>query len=120
MEPVQVAAFPNGEVGIVWPDGHESIWTGAALRRACACARCVDERTGRRVLRDRDVADDVRALQIVPVGRYGVAIRWSDRHDTGIYPFERLRALCPCGCGGPSEDTDAPPGGSSTTRESAP
>jgi DUF971 family protein len=27
------------------------------------------------------------------VGRYAIGIGWSDGHDTGIYSFERLRAL---------------------------
>ena len=30
------------------------------------------------------------------VGTYGLKIRWSDGHDTGIYTFERLLAACPC------------------------
>ncbi len=96
----QVQPFPSGEIGIVWEDGHESIWPAAVLRRACACARCQDEVTGRRLLRPADIPETVRALEIVPVGRYGIAVRWSDLHDTGIYPFQRLRALCPCGCAG--------------------
>lgn len=27
------------------------------------------------------------------VGSYGLTLRWADGHDTGIYTFERLRAL---------------------------
>ena len=34
---------------------------------------------------------------IQPVGRYAIQIRWSDGHDTGIYPFERLRRLADLG-----------------------
>jgi DUF971 family protein len=30
------------------------------------------------------------------VGTYGIRIRWSDGHGTGIYTFEILRALCGC------------------------
>ena len=30
------------------------------------------------------------------VGGYGVRVRWSDGHSTGIYTFELLRAICPC------------------------
>ena len=57
-----VQPFPSGEIGIVWEDGHESIWPAAVLRRACACARCQDEVTGRRLLRPADVPDSLRAL----------------------------------------------------------
>jgi len=94
--PVDVAAFPNGEIGIVWNDGHESYYGGHALRCACACAQCVDEVTGDKLLDDRRVPADVRAESFHPVGNYGLGIRWSDGHDTGIYTFDRLRALCPC------------------------
>lgn len=27
---------------------------------------------------------------------YGLRIRWSDGHSTGIYTFERMLATCPC------------------------
>ena len=36
---------------------------------------------------------DVHPTQIRPVGRYALQIAWSDGHDSGIYPFERLREL---------------------------
>lgn len=97
--PLQVTPFPNGELGIVWADGHESIYDGHTLRCACACALCVDEGTGRKILRDETVPKDVHALAVRPVGHYGLGILWSDGHQTGIYRLERLRDLCPCaGC----------------------
>ena len=94
VEPVNITPFPNGEVGIVWSDGRECYLDGHALRCACACASCVDEDTGRKLLVDERVPRDVRPLEIHPVGRYGISILWSDGHDTGIYAFDRLRALC--------------------------
>jgi DUF971 family protein len=39
------------------------------------------------------VPDDVHPVRIQPVGRYAIQIDWSDGHQSGIYPFERLRAL---------------------------
>jgi DUF971 family protein len=94
--PVNVIPFPNGELGVVWDDGHESFYDGHVLRCACACASCVDEMTGRKVLEEERVPRDVRAVEIHPVGNYGLSILWSDGHDTGIYTFETLRKLCPC------------------------
>jgi DUF971 family protein len=94
--PVHVVPFPNGELGIVWGDGHESFYPGHLLRCACSCALCVDEGTGRKTLRDEMVPRDVRPLDARPVGRYGIGIRWSDGHGTGIYALDRLRGLCPC------------------------
>jgi len=94
--PKQTTPFPNGELGIVWDDGHQSYYPGHYLRCACACASCVDEMSGRKILDDSGVSKDVRIEEIHPVGNYAIAIRWSDGHDTGIYAFERLRRLCPC------------------------
>lgn len=98
-EPVRaarIAPFPNGELGVVWEDGHESYIPGHSLRCACACARCVDETSGQKILRDETVAKDVGIVELHPVGNYAITIRWSDGHDTGIYSYRLLRALCPC------------------------
>jgi DUF971 family protein len=94
--PARITPFPNGELGLVWEDGHQSIYEGYALRCGCPCAGCVDEMTGIKVLKDSDVPKDVKPLEIHPVGRYGISIVWSDKHNTGIYTFARLRTLCPC------------------------
>jgi len=93
---VRISPLPNGEIGVVWADGHESYYSAHALRCACQCASCVDEMSGRKILRDDRVPREVRALEIHPVGNYGVSVLWSDGHDTGIYTFARLRRLCPC------------------------
>ena len=94
--PARITPFPNGELGVVWEDGHQSIYEGYTLRCACPCASCVDEMTGIKVLDDNEVPKDVKPLEIQRVGRYGICIVWSDKHDTGIYTFVRLRKLCPC------------------------
>jgi len=96
VRPVRVVPLPNGELGVVWDDGHESYYPGHELRCACACAMCVDEVSGRKLLSDEGVPRDVRVLEARPVGNYGMSLRWSDGHDAGIYTFERLRRLCPC------------------------
>ena len=98
--PVQVTPFPNGEIGVVWDDGHESYYNSHYLRCHCGCAHCIDERTGRKVLVDDKVPASVRIEEMHPVGNYGVSVKWTDGHDTGIYTFAKLRSLCPCGrCG---------------------
>ena len=91
--PVNVTPFPNGEIGIVWNDGHESYYTGHMLRCACPCATCVDEVTGKKMLINDRVPEDVSAKEIHPVGNYGISILWSDGHDTGIYTFRTLRDM---------------------------
>ena len=88
--------FPDGALGIAWMDDHESWYPGRELRLACSCAHCIDEMTGEKMLQDHSIAADVRPVEIKPVGNYGVGIRFSDDHDTGIYTFNKLRAVCPC------------------------
>lgn len=83
-------------LAITWADGHASVYPVRALRLACGCAHCVDEWTGRERLDEAAVPADVRPLQIAPVGRYALRIAWSDGHESGIYPFQRLRSLCGC------------------------
>ena len=83
------------ELAIEWADGRVSVYEVRALRLACGCASCVDEWSGAERLDPASVAADVRPLRIAPVGRYGIQIHWSDGHETGIYPFRRLRELDP-------------------------
>ena len=96
LRPARVAPFPNGELGIVWEDGHESYFPGHFLRCACPCATCVDEMSGKKLLRDGGVPEDVGVAKLEPTGNYGIRIVWSDGHSTGIYTFEHLRRICPC------------------------
>ena len=63
------------------------------LRFECPCASCVDEITGKRTLKKSSLKPDVRAMKIEPVGRYGIHIRWSDGHSTGMFHFDRLYEL---------------------------
>ena len=91
--PAQIFQKGPRELAIRWADGTESVFDVYALRLACACARCVDEWSGRATLDPASVPADVRPLQIRRVGRYAIQIDWSDGHDSGIYPFRRLRQL---------------------------
>jgi DUF971 family protein len=40
--------------------------------------------------------DALYPMRIGVVGRYALSIEWSDGHDSGIYSYQTLRALCPC------------------------
>ncbi len=91
--PQRIELFPNGEIGIVWDDGREDYLDAFTVRVACPCAQCVDENTGQRMIDPRQVNRDIRARGWDPVGRYAVQFRWTDGHQTGIYPFTLLRAL---------------------------
>ena len=71
-------------------------YAARALRLACHCAMCREEMSGRPLLDPATVPLGIEADTISLVGSYGIKIRWSDGHDTGIYTYEYLMALCPC------------------------
>ena len=91
--PVEIGRAGEHDVRIRWNDGTEATYPARALRLKCPCAMCVDENTGLRILREPGVPMDVHPVKIEPVGRYAIAIHWSDGHNTGIYTWERLYAL---------------------------
>jgi ATP-binding protein involved in chromosome partitioning len=94
--PTAIAQDGPRTLAVTWADGHASRYDVRVLRLACACAQCIDEWSGEERLDDAAVPADVRPLRIQPVGRYAIQISWSDGHESGIYPFRRLRALCAC------------------------
>lgn len=91
--PSRIEQHDARTLAIGWADGAESLIDVRALRLACACANCVDEWSGAPLLDPTDIPADVTPRGIQSVGRYAIQIEWSDGHDTGIYPFERLRGL---------------------------
>lgn len=86
-----ITQIDDRTLGIMWTDGQSGKYDVVELRRKCPCAVCVDEWTHERKLKDADVADTVRPLQIDSVGRYALKIEFSDGHKTGIYTFPFLR-----------------------------
>ena len=93
--PTGIAQRGPRELAIRWSDGTETVLDVRELRLACGCAKCVDEWSGAERLDPASVPQDVHPLRVAPVGRYGIQIAWSDGHETGIYPFRRLRELDP-------------------------
>jgi DUF971 family protein len=92
--PRDIGPTPDGSaLRIVWEDGAESVLAPRTLRLRCPCAACVDELTGRRILRPENVPVGVFPTAIHYVGRYALQFVWSDGHDTGFYPFDYLRRL---------------------------
>ncbi len=94
--PVEIGRANEHDIKINWSDGHESVYIARELRLSCPCAACVDEMTGQKMLNPANVPDAVHPLAIGLVGRYAVHVRFSDGHSSGIYSFEKLRAICPC------------------------
>ena len=87
----------NGDaIVVIWDDGHRSPYPHRFLRLRCRCASCVDEMSGKPRLDPEQVPHDVKAVDQMPVGNYGIQFLWSDTHYTGIYTFKFLRSLCTC------------------------
>lgn len=78
---------------IVWPDGRTDRLSYFDLRCGCPCAVCIDEITGRQILKRETVPADVHALGMAFVGNYAIRVDWSDGHSTGIYTWVRLRHM---------------------------
>ncbi len=84
-------------IEIDWSDGHTSKYTPAELRGLCPCAQCVNELTGVRTLDVGRIAADLQQSAVAMVGNYGISMRFSDGHHTGIYTFKYLRENDPDG-----------------------
>lgn len=105
--PREIRRLGAQAVRIVWADGHGSDYPNGFLRDHCPCAEC-RERTRTLPIVGGQGAE-IYPLQIGLVGRYAVSIQWSDGHDTGIYSYQTLRALCPCAACQTVEPRDATP-----------
>ena len=103
LHPVEVIQAET-ELRISWNDGHRSAYSLSDLRQACPCALC------RKVGRDQaakggpevslkvfPAAGPATLVKVEQVGRYALKFHWSDGHQAGIYRYEYLRGLCPCG-----------------------
>ena len=92
--PTTIKRIGKDAIDIVWSDGHRGVYPNRYLRDNCPCASC---REGKPKFKLPIVGGYVLyAVQSGVVGRYAISIQWSDGHDTGIYSYDTLRALCPC------------------------
>ena len=83
-----------------WSDGHRTVYPLDGLRRACPCATCRGH-GNMHELPDPEIFDlpslmEWPGVELETVGSYALRIKWDDGHDTGIYTWQRLRAMCPC------------------------
>jgi DUF971 family protein len=83
---------------IDWADGTSTFATWRAIRAACPCASCQEDRNRPpdpfRVLKPSEVtAGPPSPAAMKPVGHYAYQIAWNDGHSTGIYTLAALRSL---------------------------
>jgi DUF971 family protein len=92
--PRKVEPLNPHELFMSWSDESEYSVPYVELRYSCPCAGCVDEHTGKRMIRRESINPDVRPTGVQPVGRYALQFQWTDGHATGIYHYDRLFELC--------------------------
>ncbi|MGI8827704.1 MAG: gamma-butyrobetaine hydroxylase-like domain-containing protein [Chloroflexota bacterium] len=95
-------------LSIGWEDGHESVYSLAALRWACPCAGCRGEwgQPGMLDAVESLPGEELRLVSMSTVGMYAIAPVWASGHSSGIYSFDYLRSICPCTeCGSKSPST---------------
>ena len=88
--PLEIVGLGMQTVRFVWDEGIEDEWLVRDLRVQCKCASCRSETTGERLLDPATVPEDISVTHMELVGNYGVAIRFSDGHTTGIFQFTGL------------------------------
>ncbi len=104
-DPLHIAVSKSKGLAIDWADGHRSEYLNAYLRDACPCASCTGAH-GTEPLKSSYSQPAAGAFplykprlrmdSIEEVGTYALRIRWNDGHNTGIYSYDHLRAICPC------------------------
>ena len=95
--PKELRKLGNKELKIVWEGGHVSLYPFRLLRQNCQCAHCLDEWSGKPILARESVPQNLEGLKVNVVGQYALGIQFSDGHSTGLYTYDHLRGLCPCG-----------------------
>lgn len=83
----------RGVVRVSWDDGHVGEYDEAYLRGYCPCALCQGHGAQLRFIE----VPDAKLTAIAGVGNYAIELYWHDGHSTGIYTYDYLRSLCPCG-----------------------
>tara|TARA_B100000315_G_scaffold29647_1_gene25181 strand:+ start:10208 stop:11521 length:1314 start_codon:yes stop_codon:yes gene_type:complete len=83
-------SFNDEEMIFKWPDGKVSVISNFDLRLSCRCANCIDEMSGKQILKKEDIPTNVKAEEVIPLGNYAISIKWSDGHNSGIYPYKGI------------------------------
>ena len=78
---------------LVYADGEVCAFPVDRLRASCPCATCRGFRERGEVAWPRPgMSPDISIADAELTGAWGISIRWSDGHDTGIYAWRLLRS----------------------------
>ena len=94
LTPTRIDPYSPTQMLVTWSSGETFSLPYIEIRFQCPCAVCVDEHTGKRVLKREQIPADIRPTGVQLVGRYAVQITWSDGHSTGMYHYDRLHEIC--------------------------
>lgn len=93
LTPTKVDIDREAAVTVVWADGHMTRSALTELRGRCPCALCTEKR---RAGVGPTLPATLRVTGAELVGAWGLALAWSDGHNTGVYRWELLRSWCDC------------------------
>jgi len=105
-DPEHIAISKSKGIKIDWKDGHRSEYGLEYLRDKCPCAQCTGAHgtPPRPQGQPQESANPfqmykpaLKMSDVEAVGSYAIRIHWNDGHSAGIYSYEHLRQICPCG-----------------------
>lgn len=76
---------------VEWEDGYIQRFKLSELQKNCPCASCMDEFTGKKLVDPHSIDENVKAIRLTNVGRYGLRVKFTSGCSTGIYSFNMLR-----------------------------
>ena len=90
----QIEQVSSDVLVVSWEDGEKALLFLKKLRANCPCAVCKDERENANPLKVLAYDPDSPELKRWRwIGRYAIALEWSDGHATGIYTYDLLKEL---------------------------
>lgn len=98
IRPLSIKREGEDKLVIAWNDGETRVYTALELRKKCPCALCTKEDDKPKdpmalpVLSKAETLP-IRVVDLIPQGRYGYLISFSDGHNTGTYSLPYLKEL---------------------------
>jgi ATP-binding protein involved in chromosome partitioning len=83
----------NHTFSIQWSDGVQNDYQLASLQKRCPCASCYYVITGKQLVPNQQINKDVRAINIISIGRYAIKIQFTIGCSNGIYSYAMLREI---------------------------
>lgn len=91
---IDVEVDRMNEMRIRFADGVNARFDLLNLRKGCPCAGC---RGHREAGRSSFAGTEITIADAELHGAWGISLRWSDGHSTGIYAWSYLRDWCDAG-----------------------